>query len=125
GQKPHRFRNGSLLEVERAVCEQEITRPSAAVGDAGVARRLRGDLDLILLQALDKEPMRRYPTVEQFADDIRRHLEHLPVKAQEPRLSYRLGKLVARRKASFTAAAVVVALLAVVTILSLSQSRLA
>ena len=125
GQKPHRFRNGSLLEMERAVCEQEITRPSAAVANAAVARGLRGDLDLILLQALDKDPARRYPTVEQFADDIRRHLEHLPVRAQEPRLSYRLGKLVARRKASFTAAALIVALLAVGTILSLRQSRLA
>ena len=125
GQKPHRFRNASLLEVERAVCEQEITRPSAAVLDAAIARRLRGDLDLILLQALDKDPARRYPTVEQFADDLRRHLERLPVKVQEPRLSYRLRKLVARRKASFTAAAVVVAMLAVGTILSLRQSRLA
>jgi serine/threonine protein kinase len=125
GQKPHRFRNTSLLEVERAVCEQEITRPSAAVPDAAIARRLRGDLDLILLRALDKDPTRRYPTVEQFAEDVRRHLEHLPVEAQQPRLSYRLRKLVARRKASFTAAAVVVAMLMAGAILSLRQSRLA
>ncbi|HEX2931523.1 MAG TPA: serine/threonine-protein kinase, partial [Candidatus Binatia bacterium] len=112
GQKPHRFKNASLLEVERAVCEQEITRPSAAVPDAAIARRLRGDLDLILLQALDKDPARRYTSVEQFADDLRRHLERLPVKAQEPRLSYRLRKLIARRKASFATAALVVAMLA-------------
>jgi eukaryotic-like serine/threonine-protein kinase len=125
GQTPHRFKNASLLEVERAVCEQEITRPSAAVLDGASARPLRGDLDLILLQALDKDPARRYPSVEQFADDLRRHLEHLPVTAQEPRLSYRLRKLVARRKASVTAAVIVVVTLLTGTILSLRQSRLA
>ena len=124
GQKPHRFKNASLLEVERAVCEQEITRPSAAAPDAAIARRLRGDLDLILLQALDKDPARRYSTVEQFADDIRRHLERLPVKAQEPRLTYRLRKLVARRKSSFAAAAVMVAILIGGAVLSLRQFRL-
>jgi serine/threonine protein kinase len=125
GRKPHRFKNASLLDVERAVCEQEITRPSAAAPDAAIARRLRGDLDLILLQALNKDAARRYPTVEQFADDIRRHSKRLPVTAQEPRLSYRLRKLVARRKASFTAAAVVVAMLVTGAILYLRQSRLA
>jgi eukaryotic-like serine/threonine-protein kinase len=45
-------------------------------------RRLRGDVDTIVLHALRKEPQRRYASVEQFAEDIRRHLEGLPVKAR-------------------------------------------
>ena len=56
-------------------------RPSA-VTDATIGRRLRGGLDNIVLMALRKEPERRYPSVEQFSDDIRRHLEARPVLAR-------------------------------------------
>src|SRR5262245_195844 len=125
GRTPHRLNNLSFLEVERAICEQEITRPSAAGQDPAIAKRLRGDLDAILLQALDKDPQRRYPTVTQFADDIRRHLNKLPVQAHQPRLSYRLRKLAARHAAAFTAAAIIAVLLAAGAVFSVRQTRLA
>ena len=68
--RPYRLADTSPLEVERAVLEQEPERPSAVVADARLARRLRGDIDTIVLTALRKEPARRYPTVEQLAADL-------------------------------------------------------
>jgi serine/threonine-protein kinase len=61
-------------------------------------RRLAGDLDVILLAALRKEPARRYPTVAAFAEDLRRHLEGLPVRARGDTFSYRAGKFVRRNR---------------------------
>src|SRR6185436_17346325 len=73
------------------------------------SRLLRGDLDNIVLMALRKEPERRYPTVEQFSEDIRRHLETRPVLARKDTISYRTGKFVRRNKVG-TAAAVLILL---------------
>src|SRR5262249_18380042 len=68
-------------------------------------RRLEGDLDNILLKALSKEPNRRYLSVEQFANDLDRHLHGLPVIAQKATLIYRTGKILRRNKVSLAAAA--------------------
>jgi len=59
-------------------------------------RALRGDLDTIVLCALKKEPERRYPSIDGFAADLRRHLEHHPVSARRDTLAYRAAKLVRR-----------------------------
>jgi tetratricopeptide (TPR) repeat protein len=74
---------------------------------AKLQRRLAGDLDNIVLMALRKEPQRRYGSVEQFAEDVRRHLEALPVSATKGSWRYRAGKFVVRHKASVAASAVV------------------
>jgi tetratricopeptide (TPR) repeat protein len=70
-------------------------------------RRLTGDLDDIVLMSLRKEPLRRYPSVEQFAEDIRRHLEGLPVTARPDSWKYRAGKFVTRHKLGVAATALV------------------
>ena len=57
-------------------------------------RRLDGDLDDIVLKALRKEPDLRYASVEQFSEDIRRHLEGLPVAARKGSWHYRAAKFV-------------------------------
>jgi serine/threonine protein kinase/tetratricopeptide (TPR) repeat protein len=72
-------------------------------------RRLRGDLDNIALMALRSEPERRYQSVEQLSEDVRRHLSSLPVLARKDTLAYRCAKFV-RRNAAVTAAAVLVLL---------------
>ena len=59
-----------------------------------------GDLDAIVLQALRKEPERRYGTAEELSEDIRRHLEGLPVTARKDGLAYRAGRLVRRNRAA-------------------------
>ncbi len=66
-------------------------------------KSLRGDLDNIILKSLRKEPMRRYASVEQFANDIKKHLDGLPVIARSDTFSYRFEKFVARNRVSVVA----------------------
>ncbi|MBZ0114098.1 MAG: serine/threonine-protein kinase [Thermoanaerobaculia bacterium] len=66
-------------------------------------RELRGDLSHIVLKALRKEPERRFSSVEQISDDLRRYLEGRPVLARPDSLTYRVSKL-ARRHAQWVAA---------------------
>ena len=76
-------------------------------------RRLAGDLDTIVLKALSKEPARRYASVDQFSEDIRRHLSGLPVTARKDTVGYRAAKFVGRNRTVVAAAAlIVVALIA-------------
>jgi len=72
-------------------------------------RQLEGDLDRILLKALNKDPARRYHSVEQFSEDVRRHLAGLPVAAREDTYIYRAGKFV-RRHPVGVAAAIIIAI---------------
>jgi eukaryotic-like serine/threonine-protein kinase len=121
GQKPYSVKTRTPEEISRAILEQEPTRPSSALKrprsdnrdsvDSRLtnyeSRALRGDLDNIVLMALRKEPERRYQTVEQFSDDIRRHLESLPVVARKDSFGYRAVKFVQRNKAVTAAATLV------------------
>ena len=70
-------------------------------------RRLAGDLDNIVLKALSKDPGRRYVSVDQFSDDVRRHLEGLPVIARKDTVRYRVGKFVRRNRTGVAAASLV------------------
>ncbi len=103
------LRQKGLEELLRFVREAEPKRPSLRAeqlfeegqgsGEAHlrshrlVVRRLRGDLDWIVLKAMAKERDRRYPTVSELAADIHRHLQHEPVLARPPSVTYRLRKL--------------------------------
>ena len=117
GKRPYRVTGRSPEAIARAVCEEEPERPSAA------ASALRGDLDNVVLMALAKEPERRYASVEQFAEDIRRHLEGRPVAARRVTLAYRAGKFVTRHKAGVAASAAAVLLLAGATVVAFEQAR--
>jgi serine/threonine-protein kinase len=89
-------------------------------------RRLQGDLDNILMTALRKEPQRRYASVEALSDDIRRHLEGLPVLARKPTLGYRAGKFVRRHTVAVAAAVALAALLvAFVVAMAVQSARVA
>ena len=89
GRSPYHFTSRSLSDVAREITNTEPPRPSTVVSNNNQQSEitnqkfLRGDLDNILLMALRKEPARRYQTVDQFADDIRRHLESRPVLARK------------------------------------------
>ncbi|MEM8932992.1 MAG: serine/threonine-protein kinase, partial [Acidobacteriota bacterium] len=127
-----RLQQAGLDEALRIVREVEPERPSARVSSTreiepattATRGRLRGDLDWIVLKALDKEKDRRYPDVGSLADDIERHLDHRPVGAGPPSRIYRLGKFYRRHRGLVLAAgsatsALVIALLVVT--LSLRQ----
>ena len=98
--KPHRFktRHPSREELVNVICEQEPVVPSAAVKDPKESRLLRGDLDSIVLRALQKEPARRYQSATEFADDIRRYLAGEAVLARPGGTARRLLRKVALRR---------------------------
>lgn len=126
GVRPHQLENYTPAEIERAVCDTEIERPSSALGRMkDEVRRmkdrsrqpaasciphsasLKGDLDNIMLMALRKEPERRYQSVEQLAEDLRRYLAGRPISARRESLVYRAEKFVRRNKLGVAAAALI------------------
>jgi eukaryotic-like serine/threonine-protein kinase len=94
-----------------AVTQQDLEAPSRAAQSVDLARshRLRGDLDAILMKALERDPARRYLSALDFQRDLHRYLDGLPVSAHAPSLRYRLTKL-ARRHALVAALGVVLML---------------
>lgn len=109
GGSPYRGGMTTDAEIAHAICDEVPLRPSDAVVQG---RDLRGDLDLITLKALRKDPARRYPSVEQFAQDIHRHIDRLPVLAAPDAWTYRARKFIARHWVGLGAAvAVTLALL--------------
>ncbi|HLT45996.1 MAG TPA: serine/threonine-protein kinase, partial [Rubricoccaceae bacterium] len=90
---------GGLVTAEAAVARRTTAER--------LRRRLRGDLDTIVLAALREEPEARYPSVESLLDDLRRHREGLPVQARPASAGYRLRKFARRHRAGVTAAALV------------------
>jgi serine/threonine-protein kinase len=101
GRVPIDVSGASPIEMERRICEENPAAPSAAAAGPAVAwrRMLRGDLDTIILEALRKEPERRYASVEQLAGDLRRYEAGLPVIARPDTLRYRGAKFVRRHRA--------------------------
>lgn len=93
-------RRGRKLTPE-SVSETRDGRPEK------LRRKLAGDLDNIVLMAMRKEPPRRYSSVGQFSEDIRRHLEGLPVLARKATLSYRGAKFIRRNTVAVAAASVI------------------
>jgi len=86
-------------------------------------RRLRGDLDNIVLKALRKEPEQRYQSVQEFERDIERHLNRLPVTARPSSLGYRTSKFLQRHKTEASMAVIALLALAAATILTLKTLR--
>jgi eukaryotic-like serine/threonine-protein kinase len=131
GARPYKLTRKTSEELSKAICEQEPERPSTAVakGDgssklhAPSSKLLRGDLDNIVLMALRKEPARRYASVEQFSEDIRRHLENLPVRARKDTAAYRASKFMQRHKLGVVAAALVALTLIVGSITTAWQAH--
>ena len=108
GRRPFVASSGSAAELEHRVLTEAPPRPSAVARTEWRAR-IRGDLDLITLTALRKEPERRYSSVEALDDDVRRWLDGLPVRAHGDAMGYRVRKFVRRNAVAVTAAGLVVA----------------
>jgi feruloyl esterase len=140
GHRPYKLTEDTPVEMERAICEHDPERPSTAISrveaettSKGISltkspqlvsenreatperlrRRLRGDLDNIVLKALEKEPGRRYRSVGDLSEDLGRHLQNKPVSARRPTLVYRAYKFLWRHK--LEAGATLFALFAFVT----------
>ncbi len=108
GQRPYRLPSTRLDEIVRTICDTPAARPSAVAAPT-VTRRLRGDLDAIVLAALRKEPERRYGSVAQLSEDVRLHLAGHPIVARPDTWRYRLSKFVRRHRLAAAAAVIVAA----------------
>jgi serine/threonine protein kinase/WD40 repeat protein len=111
-------------EMRRIIREEEPPKPSTRLGTLGgtletvsmqrqtdprrLSELVRGELDWIVMKALEKDPDRRYESASAFAADVQRYLHDEPVLACPPSLGYRVGKLVRRHKRSVLAASLVV-----------------
>ncbi|MGQ0618710.1 MAG: protein kinase domain-containing protein [Panacagrimonas sp.] len=144
GAHPYAARHSTVAQIEREVLEtdpmplrQMATHapsgersPAERAADRSATpgqlrKRLGGDLDILIGQALRKKPEERYPSVAAFAADLRRHLSHEPITARPDSLAYRTAKFVRRyRSGVIAASAVVLALLAGLSV-SLWQAELA
>lgn len=120
GRRPYEVRALSPAAAERAVLEADPARPSTLVDDeaaaargttrSALARRLRGDLDAVVLQALRKAPDERYESAGAMVADIERVLAGLPVAARPASVAYRAGSFVRRHALGVGAAGVSLAL---------------
>ena len=119
GRRPYRLTSSSGTEIERVICEEEPEPPSRAARDAAGAagsqppvapKQLQGELDAIVMRALEKQPGGRYPTAAALSEDIARYLDGRPVLARRTSLAYRSAKF-AKQHAKVLAAAAVVVLL--------------
>jgi tetratricopeptide (TPR) repeat protein len=132
-----RLKDAALLEVLRVIREEEPPRPSTrlsttqelpgiaavrGVEPARLSRLVRGELDWIVMRALEKDRNRRYETANAFAMDIERYLADEPVQACPPSAGYRLRKLLRRNKVALTAGGVVVLALVLGTAISVWQA---
>ena len=132
---PYQGRARTDAEMARAICEEDAPRPSDAAADAGAGlspreisvrrRELKGDLDLITIKALRKEPQRRYASVERLARDITRHLGGEPVEAAPDSQRYRAGKFLRRHRAGVALAAAIAVTTAAGLVATLLQARVA
>jgi non-specific serine/threonine protein kinase/serine/threonine-protein kinase len=153
GHRPYNVSSRAPHEIMRIICEEEPAKPSTAIGRvetmsfpdgatrpltpdsanrvndgqlAKLRRNLRGDLDNIALMALRKEPERRYTTVNQLSEDIRRHLEGLPVIARKDTLGYRSAKFIRRNRVAVLAATAFLILIVISLVgLSAQAARIA
>ena len=103
-------RSGGFSHIQRILSEDAPPTPSTRVSSVDgpriicglspreLGRKLKGDLDWIVMKAIDKDLDRRYQAVSEFASDIRRHLAHEPVLASPPGTTYRLQKFVRRHR---------------------------
>ena len=112
--------SAGMFEAQKIILEQDPPRPSTSVSAehrrgerarerstdaASLRRRLRDDLDWIVMTAMEKDPDRRYQSARDFEADVARFLRNEPVSAGPPHLAYRARKFVRRNRAGVAAAA--------------------
>jgi eukaryotic-like serine/threonine-protein kinase len=101
-----------LGETRKAIADLRRTDPGA------LQRQLKGDLDWIIMRAIEKDRTRRYETANGLAMDIRRHMNDEPILAHPPRAAYKMAKFVRRHKTGFAAGAAVACALVVGLVLA-------
>ncbi len=133
-----RLKQAALMEALRLIREEEPPRPSTRLSDskdslasisaqrhmepAGLVKAVRGEVDWIVMKALEKDRSRRYETANGLARDIQRYLAEEPVEAGPPSATYRLRKLAWKHRRSLATAAALLLLLITGVVVSTSLS---
>lgn len=132
GSRPFCHNGRSVGEIFRSAGIEPARPSSPRTGEpneigvrTSFRSQLRGDLDNIVLKALKKEPERRYSSVEQLSEDVRRHLKGLPVLARQDTLRYRAEKFTRRNPLVVASAALTIVILLGGIIATAYQARLA
>jgi serine/threonine protein kinase/WD40 repeat protein len=135
--EPRDLARCAVLEMFRLVREEDPQRPSTKVGSAAalpsiaanrdvepakLARLLRGELDWVVMKALEKDRNRRYESANSFAMDVQRYLADEPVQACPPSATYRFRKFTRRNKGILATVAVVALALVIATTVSAWQA---
>jgi len=136
GSRPYRLRRDSRASLEEAIAEANVIALGRAASNAGVAvaatrsmtarqlaRSLQGDLETIVLKALQKDPAARYVTVAALADDLQRYADDRPIQAQRESTWYRARKFVIRNRFAVGGASAAALLLLAAAVISLWQAR--
>jgi tetratricopeptide (TPR) repeat protein/tRNA A-37 threonylcarbamoyl transferase component Bud32 len=92
GQLPYDLTHAAVPEAARVIRDELPAKPST------INRTLRGDVETIVLKALEKERARRYSSAQELASDIQRYLNDLPITARPPSVHYQLAKFARRNK---------------------------
>jgi non-specific serine/threonine protein kinase/serine/threonine-protein kinase len=150
GHRPYEVRDNAALEIARSFTTGEPSAPSVAIfrtiddwnengtrrvikgpltvsatrdgTPAAVLKKLRGDVDAIVLKALRRDPTQRYQSAAQLADDIRKHLTSHPVSAREDSPTYRIGLAFRRNHFAATAAVAALFLLVFIAVIAVWQA---
>ena len=122
GQRPYAENDGSGITLEAAVLNGAPKRPSQKAANGADARALAGDLDVIVLKAMAREPERRYATCHAFGQDLQRYLTNEPVEARPDSTAYRLRKFVARHRIGVLTSVATVVVLMAATVVTTLQS---
>jgi WD40 repeat protein len=120
GSPPQRA-GATPIETLENICQRDPLRPSLAA-PAALRRELAGDLDNIVLRALQKSPEQRYASAAALADDLRRYLAGLPVAARAATFAYRARKLLARHRGKLAVSVMFAAALITSTVVSLLEA---
>jgi eukaryotic-like serine/threonine-protein kinase len=122
--RPYTLSNLPAVVADRVVSEQSGKKPSSAPGISSAARKeLSGDLDRIVLKAMDLDPSRRYPSVQHLNEDLLRYLTGKPISARKKTPTYVLSKFVQRHTAAVLTACTIAIVLSCLVLLYLKQSR--
>ena len=134
----NRLKKAAYDEIRRIIREEEPAKPSTRISTLGASRTvvaahrhadpnrlsqlLRGDLDWIVMKALEKDRTRRYETASGLAMDVERHLADEPVLACPPSFRYRFAKFARRNRVAFTTSIVVLVAILAGTVVSVTQA---
>ena len=137
GEQPYKITSSSPVTISKILQEENILKPSDKIkqitqqnsenekvkydvsNSEKISHKLKGDLDNIILKAMNKDSDRRYASVEQFSEDLKRYLIGLPVIAQKDTTAYRFSKFVGRHKVGFISS-VGFALLLIISLIAIS-----